>query len=49
MKSDDFVAAIKNGDRIFGSYKDLKKITKGYNHAIEAHHLVPQALANELG
>ena len=48
-KADDFVAAIKNGDRIFGSYKDLKKITKGYNHAIESHHLVPQALANELG
>ena len=48
-KADDFVDAIKNGDRIFGSYKDMKKITKGYNHAIEAHHLVPQALANELG
>ena len=46
-KADEFVGAIKNGDKIFGSYKDLKKITKGYNHAIEAHHLVPQTL-NEI-
>jgi hypothetical protein len=48
-KADEFVGAIKNGERIFGSYKDMKKITKGYNHAIEAHHLVPQALNRELG
>ena len=46
-KADEFVGAIKNGDKIFGSYKDLKKITKEYNHAIEAHHLVPQTL-NEI-
>ena len=44
-KADDFVDAIKGGERIFGTYKDMKKVTKGFNHAIEAHHLVPQALA----
>ena len=47
-KADEFVGAIKNGDKIFGSYKDLKKITKGYNHAIEAHHLVPRCLDDVL-
>ncbi|MDD7460169.1 MAG: hypothetical protein PUK78_09780 [Spirochaetales bacterium] len=48
-KADDFVDAIKGGERIFGTFKDMKKVTKGFNHAIEAHHLVPQALADILG
>jgi hypothetical protein len=48
-KADDFVNAIKSGDRIFGTYSDMKKVTKGYNHAIETHHLVPQALSGLLG
>ena len=47
--TDFFVDAVKSGERIFGKYKDMKKVTAGYNHAIEAHHLVPQALAKELG
>ena len=42
--TDFFVDAVKSGERIFGKYKDMKKVTAGYNHAIEAHHLVPQAL-----
>ncbi|WP_191017485.1 hypothetical protein [Treponema zioleckii] len=47
--ADAFVDAIKDGERVFGKYSDLQKVTKGYKSTIEAHHLVPQALAEELG
>ena len=41
--ADAFVDAIKDGEKIYGKYKDLKKVTGGYKHTIEAHHLIPQS------
>ncbi|WP_191013913.1 hypothetical protein [Treponema zioleckii] len=46
--ADAFVDAVKDGERVFGKYSDLQKVTKGYKSTIEAHHLVPQALADLL-
>ena len=46
--ADAFVDAIKDGERVYGKYKDLKRITAGYDSTIQAHHLVPKAFADLL-
>ena len=48
-KVDDFVDAIKSGLRIFGSYQDMQKVTKGFNNAIQAHHLISKYFARMFG
>ena len=43
-KGTDIVQLAKNEKYLVGSYNDMKAYTKGYNHAVEAHHILEQRI-----
>ncbi len=43
-KGTDIVQLAKNRKYLIGSYNDMKAYTKGYNHAVEAHHILEQRI-----
>ena len=45
----DIIEFVSSGNRLIGSYKDMKKYTKGYNGAIQAHHLLEQRFCRAMG
>ena len=45
----DIIEFVSNGNRLIGSYKDMKNYTKGYKGAIQAHHLLEQRFCRAMG
>ena len=45
----DVIEFISSGNRLVGSYRDMKKYTEGYKGTIQAHHLLEQRLCKALG
>lgn len=43
-KGTDIVELAKSGKYLVSSYHDIKKYTHGYNHAVEAHHILEQRI-----